>query len=36
MKYAGHYTYQMRAVAPREGGFRNPTGVSNIITITET
>lgn len=32
----GDHTYQMQAVAPQEGGFQNPTGTSNIITITET
>jgi hypothetical protein len=32
----GDHTYQMQAVAPQEGGFQNPTGTSNIVTITET
>jgi hypothetical protein len=34
--FGGHHTYEMQAVAPQEGGFLNPTGTSNIITISET
>jgi hypothetical protein len=32
----GRHRYQMRAVAPQEGGFQNPTGNSPTITLTET
>jgi hypothetical protein len=32
----GHHHYQMRAIAPQEGGFQNPTGSSPTITLTET
>lgn len=35
-RLAGHHRYQMRAVAPQEGGFQNPTGYSAAITVTET
>lgn len=34
-RLGGTHTYEMRAVAPREGGFANPTGVSSIVTIHE-
>jgi hypothetical protein len=34
-RLGGRHVYQMRAVAPSEGGFQNPTGSSAAITITE-
>jgi hypothetical protein len=34
-KLGGHHTYQFRAVAPAEGQYRNPTGVSSTTTISE-
>jgi len=32
----GSHIYEMQAVAPQEGGFRDPTGTSSILTVTET
>jgi hypothetical protein len=34
-RLGGRHVYQMRAVAPSEGGFQNPTGNSPTITIIE-
>jgi hypothetical protein len=34
-RLGGQHTYQMQAVAPREGGFQNPSGSSPVITISE-
>lgn len=34
-RLGGRHTYQMQAVAPKEGGFQNPTGSSAVITIIE-
>jgi hypothetical protein len=31
----GRHVYQMQAVAPKEGGYQNPTGTSTILKITE-
>jgi hypothetical protein len=34
-KLGGRHTYQFQAVAPAEGQFRNPTGISSTITVKE-
>ena len=34
-KLGGHHTYQFQAIAPAEGQYRNPTGMSQIITVKE-
>jgi hypothetical protein len=34
-KLGGKHTYQFQAVAPAEGQYRNPTGISKTITVRE-
>jgi hypothetical protein len=35
-RLGGRHRYQLRAVAPREGGYRNRTGSSSVVLVTET
>lgn len=34
-KLGGRHTYQFQAVAPAEGQYRNPTGTSRVVTVSE-
>jgi hypothetical protein len=35
-RFGGRHRYQFHAVAPQEGGFRNPTGNSAVVAVNET